>query len=385
MDLTMNDILAEQEEKDACEGATENQEVAAPAVAENTADEKFDLGAIEKTFTSYKKGQIFDGVVVIKREDGVIFNIGGKNDAFIPVDDFDDYQEVKMGDRFKVLITNQKNEEGLIECSKTQADQQIMATQNAQKLKLGGKFSFVVTDATAAGLNSKMGEYEIFIPVSEISNRFVSDTKKYVGKQFEASATEINRDTKKIIGSIKLLENQIRQTTEEMFWNSIFLNKKVVGKIKKIMPYGCFVEVDGIDCFVHVSNLSYKRISNPEEIVFVGQELEFKVIDVDRENKKVALSLKALEEDPKIKAMQEIAVGQQYEGEVVKILQFGAIVKLESGLTGLLHVSNATTEKQRNIYEVVKLGQKIEVEVVNIDLETARISFALLNRNNVEL
>ena len=102
-------------------------------------DNKFNLEEIEKTFTAYKKGQIFDGVVVSKREDGVIFNIGGKNDAFILADDFDDYDEVKIGERFKVLITKQKNEQGFIEASKREAVNQIIGTQNAEKLRLKGK------------------------------------------------------------------------------------------------------------------------------------------------------------------------------------------------------------------------------------------------------
>ncbi|MBQ8444403.1 MAG: hypothetical protein IJX25_03530, partial [Clostridia bacterium] len=120
-------------------------------------NEEFNLDAIEKTFTNYKKGQMFDGVVVIKREDGCIFNIGGKNDAFLPKEEVDDYQNLKIGDRFKVIIINSKNEDGLLEVSKARADGQIVATQNAQKLKLGSRFTFVPTEGNNNGLYSKMG------------------------------------------------------------------------------------------------------------------------------------------------------------------------------------------------------------------------------------
>lgn len=341
---------------------------------------EFNLEMIDKTFTNYQKGQMFDGVVVIKREDGVIFNIGGKNDAFIPRDDFDDFDAVKIGDRFKVLITNKKNEEGMIEVSKRMADDKVIATQNALKLKLGSTFSFVVTGNRDGGLVSKMGEYEIFIPSDEIFANGVRDVKRLVGKQFDATVTEINRDEKTIIASIKLLTEQVKQTNENLFWNSIFVNKLVKGKVKKIMPYGAFVEVDGIDCFLHISNISYKRINSPDEVIKEGEEYSFKVIELDRENKKVALSLKALQESPKTAAIKELVVGEQYQGEVVKILKFGAIVKLDNEASGLLHISNATENKQKQIYEIVKLNQKVGVVVIDKDEAEEKVSFALVNK-----
>lgn len=339
-------------------------------------NEEFNLDAIEKTFTNYKKGQMFDGVVVIKREDGCIFNIGGKNDAFLPKEEVDDYQNLKIGDRFRVIIINSKNEDGLLEVSKSKADGQIVATQNAQKLKLGSRFTFVPTEGNNNGLYSKMGEYSIYIPYAQISSK-TRDCRKAVGQQFEAVVTEINRETKSIIGSIKMLEDQTREYNENLFWSSIFINKIVQGKVKKILDYGAFVEIGGIDCFLHISNISHNRIAHPSEVIKEGQEYTFKVIEVNREDKKVALSLKALEESPKIKAMKELEIGQTYSGEVVKILQFGAIVRLDNGASGLLHIKNATSENNRQIYEIVKLDQKVEVEVLDVDLENERVSFKL--------
>ncbi len=343
--------------------------------------ENFNLETIDRTFTNYKKGQMFDGVVVIKRQDGVIFNIGGKNDAFIPRDDFDDYESLKIGDRFKVIITNKKNEEGMIEVSKRLADDKTLATQNAQKLKLGSNFSFVVTGNQNGGLVSKMGEYEIFIPADEIFATTPRDIRKLVGKQFDATVTEINRDEKRIIASIKLLATQIQERNENLFWNSIFINKIVKGKVKKILPYGAFVEVDGIDCFLHISNISHKRIENPGEVIKEGEEYTFKVIELDRTNKKVALSLKALQESPKTIAIRELEVGGTYSGTVVKILKFGAIIKLDNGASGLLHISNATEDKQKQIYEIVKLDQKVEVIVLDKDETEERVSFALAEQS----
>lgn len=338
--------------------------------------EKFNLDMIDKTFTSYRKGQAFDGVVVLKREDGIIFNIGGKNDAFIPSSDFEDYDQIKIGDRFSVVITNQKNEEGLIEASKSLADALKIANQNALSLRLGSKFSFVAT-GVGNGLLSKMGEFSIIIPFSEVSEHYVKDFHKLIGKQMEAVATEIDKENKTIIGSVKLLQEQTRVAVEKNFWNSIFINKIVKGKVERIMPYGAFVSVDDFDCFLHISNISYDKLEKVEDGLKVGDERQFKVIKLDRENKKVELSLKALLEDPKTARIKELVVGEIYKGEVVKLLQFGAIVKVENGATGLLHISNATENKTKKIYEIVKVGDIVEVEVISKDEEEQRVSFKL--------
>lgn len=343
--------------------------------------EKFNMDMIDKTFTSYKKGQSFDGVVVLKRNDGVIFNIGGKNDAFIPMNDFDDYDGVKIGDRFAVVITNQKNEEGLIEASKSLADALKIANQNAQTLRLGSKFSFVVSKIED-GLVSKMGDYTIIVPFDQVSEHYVKNFNALIGKQFEAVVTEIDKESKSIVSSIKLLQEQTRVAIEKNFWNIIFINKIVKGKVERIMPYGAFVSVEGFDCFLHISNIAHQKVEKIEDVLKIGEERQFKVIKVDRENKKVELSLKALLEDPKVTKIKELSVGSVYEGEVVKLLQFGAIVKVENGATGLLHISNCTENRQRKIYELVKVGDMVRVEVISKDEDGQKVSFKLETLKN---
>lgn len=340
-------------------------------------EEKFNLEAIEKTFTNYKRGQMFDGVVVIKRENGCIFNIGGKNDAFLPAEEVNDYENLKIGDRFKVIIIKSKNDDGLLEVSKSRADSQLLATQNANKLKLGSKFTFVVAGYNNNGLNSKMGEYDIVVPENEISLK-TKDIRRAVGKQYEAIVTEIDREEKKIVASIRMLEEQIKENNETLFWSSIFVNKVVKGEVKRLLDYGAFVEIGGIDCFIHISNLSYDRVNHPSEVIKEGEEYTFKVIEVDRDKKRVALSLKALQENPRLLAIKELELGEVYEGQVVKILKFGAIIKLENGASGLLHIKNATEANNKQIYEIVKLDDKVRVQLIDRDYDEEKISFKLM-------
>lgn len=341
--------------------------------------EQFNLDLIDKTFTTYKKGQTFEGVVVLKRADGVIFNIGGKNDAFIPASDFDSFDDVKIGDRFSVIITKQKNEEGLIEASMRLARDLKIANQNAESLRLGSKFTFVVTSVNNAGLHSKMGDYSVFVPAGDASMRYVRDLKSFVGKQVEVIVTEIDHEKKDIVASAKLLQEQVKVATENNFWNSIFVNKVVTGKVKKIMPYGAFVEVDGVDCFLHISNISYDRLENVGDAIKEGETYSFKVVSLDRENNKVDLSLKALLSDPKIERVKALVVGEVYLCKVVKLLRFGAIIKAPNGATGLLHIQNCTENKTKNIYELVKVDDEVEAVVIDKDEEEGKVSFRLKN------
>ena len=267
----------------------------------------------------------------------------------------------------------------MIIASKSQADQIIIGSQTAEKIKLGSKFSFVVSSIKDGGLCSKLGEYEIYIPADEVSSKEIGYVGKLKNKQLEAIATEINREKKTIIASVKMLSDQIEEQNQKAFWSSIFINKVVEGTVVRIVPFGAFVNVGGIDCLLHISDISYDKISNADEILKVGETRQFRVIKIDKENKKVSLGLKQLYDNPKIAHIKELEVGEKYKGVVIKILAFGAIIKLENGAEGLLHISDATTKNDARIYQIVKLGQELEVKVKNIDLEKGRCSFSLID------
>lgn len=342
-----------------------------------TPDVKFSMDAIDQTWTTYRLNQVLDGVVALKREDGVIFNIGGKSDGFIPADDFDNFADIQVGDRFKVVITNMKNEEGLLQASKRRADALIIGTMQAKELKLGSTFSFVVTKIVSDGLQSKLGEYTVFVPDDEISSRPYKSKNIFLNKRLEGIVTEIDNDKKNIVASCKMLAERQQLSAEKAFWNSIFVNKLVEGKVEKIMPYGAFVNVNGITCLCHISDISYNHINSPDQVLKLGQTYVFKVKNVDRENQKVGLSYKALQQSPKALLLDGLSVGEKHIGEVIKFMPFGAILRLENGAEGLLHIKDATNLMGVNIYEIVKMGEKVEVVIKAIDKQKNRLSFEL--------
>ena len=341
-------------------------------------DVTFDLSQVERTFTQYKLNQILDGVVVAKREDGVVFNIGGKLDAFIPKADFEDFSLIKFGDRFKVIITNMKNEEGLIEVSKSKADGLILGTMQASGLKIGKSFSFVVTKYNEQGLIAKLGEFDIIVPTSEIDTKpYNKNLKQYIGKKYDGLVTDIDTKNKQITASIKMLSERTKQTIEISFWNAVFVGKLVSGKVIKIMPYGAFVDVYGVTCFCHISQVAHTHTTDISSVLNLNQEYTFKIIEINKEDKKVALSLKALQASPKQEVFASLQVGQTHKGKVVRFLPFGAIVKLENGIEGLLHINEASILPGTLIQDITKLNEEIDVTIKSIDQAKQKVSFEL--------
>ncbi|MDD4110898.1 MAG: S1 RNA-binding domain-containing protein [Clostridia bacterium] len=342
-------------------------------------DIKFGLDEIEKTFTNYRANEMVDGVVISINDNGIVFNLGGKLDAFIPKEQIKNFEDSKIGDRFPVIIMGGRNEDGMILASKILAENLILGNQNAENIKLGSSFTCVITGVSdSGGLISKLGQYSIYIPENQICSHHQANPKIYVSKQVNAVAIEINVEEKKITASISLLDDKIRAENESNFWRVNFINKIVDGTVKTFVPYGAFVEVDGIDCLLHISEISHDRIISASEVLELGKTYKFKIIKIDRENKRVSLSYKQLQESNKTKLLNELKIGDSFDGKAVKILQFGAIIRIENGLEGLLHIKNATDDARKQIFQIVKLGETIKVNVKNIDLEKNRLEFSII-------
>lgn len=260
-------------------------------------DTKFNIEEVEKTITTYKKNQLAKGIVVSIKDDGLVFNLGGKLDAFVPKNEAEDFSNSKIGDRFSVLVTGNRTEDGMIEVSQKKANQIKLETQNAKEIKLGAAFPIIISKCLNDGsLASTMGEYEIVIPENEICSYKSVNPRSFVGKKVMAIATEISSEEKKIKASIRILEDKTRAANEEVFWQTNFINKIVDGTVKRFVPYGAFVDVGGVSCLLHISNISNSKINSAADVLELGKTYKFKILSLDRENKKVSLGLKQLEQ-----------------------------------------------------------------------------------------
>ncbi|NCB48859.1 MAG: S1 RNA-binding domain-containing protein [Clostridia bacterium] len=343
-------------------------------------DEKFDLDSIDRTFTRFRIGAKVQATVVEKLKNGLLLNIGGKKDGIIPFCDEENesISNVKVGDVFEAIIISTKDDSGAVVLSKKKADDLKHGNEMVNGLKVGDNVNLIIVNFNRAGLISNLGNFEVFIPASQISIRYVDNNfENYVNKQVKAVVVEIDILSKKIIASIKACEENEKHNIENSFWQAIFDNKIVNGKVVRFTDFGAFVNVDGVDCLVHNSEASWDKSKNASEVLELDKNYDFKVIRCDRENKRVALSYKATQENPITKKIRELKVGDIVQGEVKKILPFGAIVGFGDGFEGLLHIKESSHFYVKNIYEVAKVGQKLELKIIDIDAENNKVSLSL--------
>lgn len=343
-------------------------------------DEKFDLESIDRTFTRFKVGAKVQATVVGSLKTGLLLNIGGKKDGIIPFCDEENESiaNLKEGDSFEAIIINTKDESGAVVLSKKKADFLRLGNEKVNGLKVGDEVDLIIVSHNRAGLISNLGSFEVFIPASQISIRhYDNNFDNYVNKQLKAVVVEIDLLSQKIIASVKAFEENEKQDVETAFWQAIFENKIVNGKVVRFTDFGAFVNVNGVDCLVHNSEISWDKSKSASEVLELEKNYDFKVIKCDRENKRVALSFKILQENPLTKKVKGLKVGEIVSGEVKKILPFGAIVGFGDGLEGLLHIKEASHYYVKNIYEVAKVGQKLELKIIEIDEENNKISLSL--------
>lgn len=338
-------------------------------------DIKFNLESIEKTFVNYAKKKILIGKIVLLKNDGAVIDIGGKLDGFLPSKEFSEFNDAKIGDSFSVMLLGDKNDEGMILVSKNEADKIIIGNSKVETLKSGDKMNFTVTRIQNNNLIGYLGEYKIIIMNKNISLRPTVFLGKYLNNNIEVYVLEVDKVKKTILASVINPNSEKQENVQNMFWQNAFINKIVKGKVMKIMPYGAFVNVDDVDCFVHISDLSYNKIDKVEDFLTEGEEKFFRIIKLDKDNKKVLLGLKQMSENVKIDKLKSLEIGKVYNGKVTKILPFGALVALKDNIEGLLHISD-TNLPQKRIYEIVQVEQEIDVIIKSVDLEKERVSLS---------
>lgn len=339
-------------------------------------DVKFNLENIDKTFVQFKVGAKITGTVSHKIKEGCVINIGGKKDAYIPYEDLNG-EELELGSTVEAVVVNTRDENtNAVVLSKKKADDIRKGNEMIGNLKVGDETKLVITEVVSGGLISKIGTFTAFIPASQVSVRR-TDMSKYLNEQVTAVVLEIDMVAQKVIASMRAFEEKVKLNAEQAFWGAIYEGKLVRGTVARVTDFGVFVTVDGVDCLVHNSEVTYNRNEDWKSILEVGKEYEFKVIKLDKDAKRVSLSYKALKENPLTAEYAKYNVGDVVEGTVKKILAFGAIIDLGNGVDGMLHIKEASAFYVKNIYEVAKVGQTLKLKVIAVDTENLKISLSL--------
>jgi len=337
--------------------------------------EKFSLEMIDDSFRSYQKGTIINGTVVAKTAAGIVVNIGGKNDGLIVNES--EYNNLIKGTKLDVMIIG-KPKDGIVEVSAKKAVDIVEKNVQIPEIRKGARFEAIVDSSNHTGLNCFFGSYKVFVPVAQVEEFYVRNLENYKGKKIELVATDFDDENKRIVASRKAILTKDRLEKEEMFWHAIFINKIVTGVVERLADFGAFVNVDGVDCLVHNSEVGFEKFATAKDKFKVGEQHQFRVISIDRDAGKVQLSYKQLQKHPFDDAVSKYTVGDIVEVEIVKILAFGAIAKLADGLEGLIHISEISTETYiKNVHEVCKVGEKKDARIIAIDVERKKLALSL--------
>lgn len=364
--------------------AKETVEVVTVA-AEPMTDEKRFAQAVENIKeVKYRPGQKTKVTVSACNDDGVVVRLTNwKQDAFVPNEELvldGDYEEfkkgLKTGDKFDCIISS--IEKSKITLSKKALDERYKDDEQVVSVKEGKPFEITIVRTGKDCLIGKLGSYTVIVHASQIKLGFVKELDKYVGKKLTVVSSEDKVDDNKrtISASAKTLLLAAKKEKEDAFWNNIELNEIVEGKVVRFANFGAFVSVRDFDCLAHTSDLSWTRIGHPQEVLEIGKTYEFAVLDLNREKNRVSLGYKQLQPKPWELAADKYVPGTIVKGKVARIMEFGAFIELEKGIDGLVHISNVSWEWLDDVTKAIKVGDEIEVQVLEFDGENKRITLS---------
>ncbi len=360
---------------------------AAPEVATKAGDQP-DLTpeelieALEASLRDFKDGDIVDGEVVKIDRDEVLLDIGYKSEGVIPSKelsirhDVDPNEVVKVGDRIEALVLQKEDKEGRLILSKKRAQYERAWGRIEEVMQSGQTITGPVIEVVKGGLILDIG-LRGFLPASLVDLRRVRDLQPFVGTELECKIIELDRNRNNVVLSRRAFLEESQSEGRKKFLENLQKGERRKGTVSSIVNFGAFVDLGGVDGLVHVSELSWKHVDHPQEVVTVGQDVEVEVLDVDLERERVSLSLKATQEDPWKEFERTSTAGSVIGGQVTKLVPFGAFVRVAQGIEGLVHISEISHEHVDTPETVLSVGQEVEVKVIDVDVTRRRVSLSM--------
>ncbi len=353
----------------------------AASLFQETYGKEFGTGTIESILEGAVKdftpGSILEATVIGFAGDDVVVDMGLKSEGLIPKDEFDDLTGVKMGDKVKVLLERIEGEGGLAEISKRKADRIINWQRIIETTKEGDVVQGRAMRKIKGGLLVDIG-VPAFLPASQVDIRRPSDIGEFIGRDIRAEILKIDLDRRNIVVSRRKLIETERETAKKRLLSTLKEGDIVTGTVKNIADFGAFVDLGGIDGLLHITDMSWGRVNHPSDVVHIDQKIEVKVLNIDHEREKIALGLKQKEQSPWEEIEKRYPVGCRVKGSVVNIMSYGAFVRLEDGIEGLVHISEMSwTRRINHPSELVQPGQEVEVVVLDINKDKQEISLGM--------
>jgi small subunit ribosomal protein S1 len=336
----------------------------------------------ESTFPTINEGEVVNGTVVRVDKDEVLVDIGYKSEGVIPVSELsirrsvNPADEVSVGDEIAALVMTKEDAEGRLILSKKRARFEIAWKAIEQAHEQGEPVNGRVIEVVKGGLILDLG-VRGFLPASLVDIRRVQDLDEFLGQELRCKVIELNRSRNNVVLSRRAVLEEERKADRQRILDALNPGDVVEGVISNIVDFGAFVDLDGMDGLIHISELSWSHVNHPSEVLEIGQKVEVKVLDIDRDRQRISLGLKQTQADPWQQVLESYNEGDVVSGKVTKVVTFGAFVEILPGVEGLVHISELAQHHVENPREVVSQGDTVNVRILEVDAERRRLSLSL--------
>ena len=336
----------------------------------------------ESTFPTINEGEVVHGTVVRVDKDEVLVDIGYKSEGVIPVSELsirrsvNPADEVSLGDEIAALVMTKEDADGRLILSKKRARFEIAWKAIEQAHEQGEPVTGRVIEVVKGGLILDLG-VRGFLPASLVDIRRVQDLDEFLGQELRSKVIELNRSRNNVVLSRRAVLEDERKEMRQAILDRLNPGDVVEGTISNIVDFGAFVDLDGMDGLIHISELSWSHVNHPSEVLEIGQKVDVKVLDIDRDRQRISLGLKQTQSDPWQQVLESYQEGDVVAGKVTKVVTFGAFVEILPGVEGLVHISELAQHHVENPREVVSQGDTVNVRILEVDAERRRLSLSL--------
>lgn len=379
---TMSEITNEQTNETATNAAMAQPEEETQQ-AKKSFDEMDFSEALEESLKSMNSDQRVTGIVMGISPSEIQVDIGRKQTGYIPSDEYsadptaDPMKELKVGDEIKVVIMKTNDQEGTIMLSKKRYDAQgawdkLTEAKDSEEVLTG-----TVTDVVKGGIIAVVNGLRVFVPASLATATRGAALEDLLKTKVQLKIIDVNRQRRRAVGSIRVVLKEQRKAAEEAFWAQAEEGQKYTGTVKSMTSYGAFVDIGGVDGMIHISELSWKRIKHPSDVLKIGQEVEVYIKSLDVENKKISLGYKKDEDNPWEVLRKDYPEGTVIDSKIVGLTAFGAFATVIPGIDGLIHISQISNERIKAPSDVLKVGDEVKVKITAVDYDKSRVSLSI--------
>ncbi len=346
------------------------------------------IGDIDKSMKRINAGDIINGKILSVTNDEVLVNIGYMTDGVVAREELSYEKDLSpkdlftAGDEITVYVMEINDGEGNVALSKIKADSLKVWDTLEDSFKNGTAFEVKVSESVKGGAVALIDGIRAFIPASQLSLNYVEDLSSFVGKTIKVKVIDFDRENKRVVLSAKEIEKAESKVKKDALLASLQKNDKVKGVVSRITDFGAFVDLGGFDGLIHISELSWKKVKHPSEVISVGDNVEVYVLNVDKEKGKISLALKEVNKNPWSEVLSKYKKDEIVEGKVVRLTDFGAFIELEPGIDGLVHISEISEDRVLKPSDLLKEGDKIKVKILEIKEKEQRMSLSIKDAAN---